>query len=126
MTFLLALFLALAKRRDDVLIFDNTGQKMRKVLDGYNIQFIDMAMTLMSGIVIVSYIMYCTSFDVMQRVHNDNLYLTALFVIIGIMRYMQLTFVEKNSGSPTKILLKDLMIQITVLLWLVSFGIILY
>ena len=99
---------------------------MRKVLDGYNIQFIDMAMTLMSGIVIVSYIMYCTSLEVLQRIHNDNLYLTALFVIIGIMRYMQLTFVEKNSGSPTKILLKDPMIQITVALWLVSFGIILY
>lgn len=126
MTFLLALFLALAKRRDDVLIFDSTGKKTRKVLDGYNIQFIDMAMTLMSGIVIVSYIMYCTSTEVLQRIHSEYLYLTALFVIVGIMRYMQLTFVEKNSGSPTKILLKDTMIQITVILWLVSFGIILY
>ena len=44
MTFLLALFMALAKRRDDVLIFMNTGTKMRKVIDGYNLQFLDGAM----------------------------------------------------------------------------------
>ena len=44
MTFLLALFMALAKRRDDVLIYLETGKKMRKVIDGYNLQFLDIAM----------------------------------------------------------------------------------
>ena len=54
MTFLLALFMALAKRRDDVLIFLNTGDKMRKVVDSYNLQFLDSAMAIMAAVVIVS------------------------------------------------------------------------
>ena len=126
MTFLLALFLALAKRRDDVLLFNNTGQKMRKVIDGYNLNFVDKAMTLMAGIVIVSYLMYCVSPEVISRTGSDKLYLTLIYVIIGIMRYMQITFVEELSESPTKILAKDRMMQIIILLWIVTFGIILY
>jgi len=126
MTFLLALFLALAKRRDDVLLFNKTGQKMRKVIDGYNLNFVDKAMTLMAGIVIVSYLMYCVSPEVISRTGSDKLYLTLIYVIIGIMRYMQITFVEEASESPTKILVKDRMMQIIILLWIVTFGIILY
>jgi decaprenyl-phosphate phosphoribosyltransferase len=48
MTFLLALFMALAKRRDDVLIYLETGEKMRKVVDGYNLQSLDAAMAIMA------------------------------------------------------------------------------
>lgn len=126
MTFLLALFLALAKRRDDILLFNKTGKKMRKVIDGYSLQFVDMAMTLMAGVVIVSYLMYCVSPDVIERTGSDKLYLTLTYVIVGIMRYMQITFVEEASGSPTKVLLKDGLIKIVILLWIITFTIILY
>ena len=126
MTFLLALFMALAKRRDDVLIFMNTGTKMRKVIDGYNLQFLDGAMMIMASVVIVSYTLYTTSSEVIQRVGSEYLYLTTLFVILGIMRYLQITFVLLDSGSPTKIILKDRFIQLTLLGWIVSFGLILY
>ncbi len=126
MTFLLALFLALAKRRDDVLLFLDTGKRMRKVIDGYNIQFIDTAMMIMASVVIVAYISYTTSPEVVQRLQNEHLYLTALFVIIGIMRYMQISFVKQDSGSPTKIILKDIFIQLTLVSWVVAFAWILY
>jgi 4-hydroxybenzoate polyprenyltransferase len=126
MTFLLALFIALAKRRDDVLIFLNTGKKMRKVIDGYNLQFLDGAMMIMGSVVIVSYILYTTSKDVTTKIHCDNLYLTALFVIVGILRYLQITFVEEDSGSPTKILVKDRFMQLTIIAWVASFVWILY
>ena len=126
MTFLLALFLALAKRRDDIVLYNKTGQKMRKVIDGYNLQFIDMAMTLMAGVVIVSYLMYCVSPDVIERTGSDKLYLTMIYVIIGIIRYMQITFVEEESGNPTKILLEDRLIKSVVILWVITFAIILY
>ncbi len=122
MTFLLALFLALAKRRDDVLLFLQTGKKMRKIIDGYTIQLIDGAMMIMASVVIVSYILYTTSAEVTQRLQTENLYLTALFVIVGIMRYLQISFVEENSGSPTKIILKDKFIQLTILAWGSSFA----
>jgi len=121
MTFLLALFLALAKRRDDVLLFLNTGKKMRKVIDGYSLQFIDGAMMIMASVVIVSYILYTTSAEVVLRLHTEYLYLTALFVILGILRYLQISFVEENSGSPTKIVLTDIFMQFTILAWAGSF-----
>ena len=126
MTFLLALFMALAKRRDDVLIYLDTGKKMRKVIDGYNLQFLDTAMAIMASVVIVAYTIYTTSVEVVERVHSEYLYLTALFVILGVMRYLQVAFVLKDSGSPTKIVLKDRFIQLTLLGWIISFAWILY
>ncbi|CAN2042196.1 decaprenyl-phosphate phosphoribosyltransferase [Candidatus Magnetomoraceae bacterium gMMP-15] len=126
MTFLLALFMALGKRRDDLLIFLNGGQKVRQVIDGYNLKLIDGAMIIMASVVIVAYILYTTSADVVQRFQNQYLYITAFFVILGIMRYLQIVFVEENSGSPTKIILKDKFMQITILTWILSFVWIIY
>jgi len=126
MTFLLALFMALAKRRDDVLIYLNTGQKMRKVVDGYNLRFLDTAMAIMASVVIVAYTIYTTSSEVVARVHSKYLYLTALFVILGVLRYLQITFVEEESGSPTKIVLRDRFMQFVLLGWIITFIWILY
>ncbi len=126
MTFLLALFMALAKRRDDVLIYMETGKKMRKVIDGYNLQFLDIAMAIMASVVIVAYTIYTTSTDIIEKFHSPHLYLTALFVILGILRYLQISFVYLNSGSPTRIVLKDRFMQLVLLGWVVSFVWILY
>lgn len=122
-TFLLALFLALAKRRDDCLLARD-GLKTRKNIDGYNLELVNAAMVLMAAVTLVSYIMYTVSPEVVLRFGSDYLYLTSLFVIVGILRYMQITFVEENSGSPTKLLLKDRFLQLTVLGWVMSFGLI--
>lgn len=119
-TFVLALFLALAKRRDDCLL-SLDGKKTRKNIDGYNLEMVNAAMTLMAGVTVVSYIMYTVSADVIQRLGTHNLYLTAAFVIIGILRYMQLTFVEHNTGSPTKLVLKDRFLQLVIIGWIGSF-----
>jgi decaprenyl-phosphate phosphoribosyltransferase len=126
MTFLLALFLALAKRRDDVLIFLETEQKSRRSIDGYNLAFIDSAMMAMAAVTIVSYILYTVSPDVITKFGTDKLYLTTAFVILGMMRYLQITIVEEKSGSPTEILFKDRFIQFTLLGWIFSFGILIY
>ena len=125
MTFLLALFLALAKRRDDVNLAAG-GLKTRKNIDGYNLEFVNAAMVIMASVVIVSYVFYTVSDAVQQRLNNEFLYLTVFFVILGVMRYMQITFVESNSGSPTKIVLKDRFLQLTIALWASSFGLIIY
>jgi len=126
MTFLIALFLAIAKRRDDVLHFMKTGTKMRKVVNGYNLKFIDSSMSVMSAVIIVTYLLYTSSSEVIERLDNEYFFATSIFVILGILRYMQITFVEENSGSPTKILLKDKFIISTVVGWLLSFALIIY
>ncbi|NNK87402.1 MAG: decaprenyl-phosphate phosphoribosyltransferase [Flavobacteriaceae bacterium] len=126
MTFLLALFLALAKRRDDVLHFLDTGAKMRKVIDGYNLKLIDAGMMIMASTVIVTYILYTTSTEVIARIQNEYLYLTSFFVILGILRYSQLSLLENNSGSPSKIILTDRFLILTILAWVFSFVWIIY
>lgn len=126
LTFLLALFLALAKRRDDVAIFVETGQKARKVVEGYNIEFLNSAMMVMASVVIVSYIMYTVSPEVVARLHSDKLYLTVGFVIMGLMRYMQHTFVKKDTGSPTEVLLRDGFLQLIIAGWLLTFILLIY
>jgi len=126
MTFLLALFMALAKRRDDVLIFLETGKKMRKVIDGYNLQFLDAAMAIMASVVIVAYTIYTTSTEVIEQFHSQYIYLTSIFVILGIMRYLQIVFVHLDSGSPTRIVIKDSFMQLTIGAWIISFALILY
>lgn len=122
-TFLLALFLAIAKRRDDVLLASQ-GKETRKNIDGYNLEFINAAMVFMAGVIVVAYILYTVTDEVTQRLGTNNLYLTSAFVVLGVMRYMQITFVEENSGNPTKILLKDRFLQITIVTWLISFYVV--
>jgi predicted DNA-binding protein with PD1-like motif len=99
---------------------------MRKVIDGYNLKFIDGSMMIMASVVIVAYLQYTTSPEVIERFNSQYLYLTSFFVIIGVMRYMQISFVEDNSGSPTKILLKDKFTIINILGWLASFVYLIY
>ena len=125
MVFLLALFLAFAKRRDDLtlLSFDHNP---RRSLDGYNLDFVNLTMVAMASVIIVSYILYTVSPEVVYKHGTDKLYLTTLWVIVGLLRYMQITFVEEKSGSPTLIALKDVLIQMVIVLWFLHFYLLLY
>ena len=60
------------------------------------------------------------------EIGSAYLYLTVFFVIMGILRYLQIAFVESNSGSPTKLLWHDRFLQFVILIWLLSFGFIIY
>ena len=126
MFFLLAFFMATAKRRDDILIKLQSGQDMRKSIKGYNLDFLNVVLSLLTAIIIVSYLIYTISPEVMEKWKTYRLYYTSLFVIAGLLRYLQITFVENNTGSPTKLLYKDRFIQVTLLLWILSFYIIIY
>ena len=126
MTFLLSLFIALAKRRDDVLIYLQSNQKMRPVIAGYSLPFIDNCMMIMAAVVTVSYLQYTTSTQVIERLGASYLYASSVFVILGIMRYLQIALVEQKSGSPTQIILKDRFIQFVLLGWTGFFVWVLY
>jgi len=122
-TFWLALFLALAKRRDEYLHYIN-GKKVRKNIDGYNLEMINAGMVLLATITVVAYIMYSVTPAVMEKMGSDKLYLTSIFVVVGILRHMQLTFVYEKSGNPTDVLLTDRFLQMVIALWLLSFYVI--
>jgi 4-hydroxybenzoate polyprenyltransferase len=126
MTFLLTLFIAFAKRRDDVIIYQNTGVQLRKNTNSYNLNFVNQVMTIIATIIIVAYIMYTISPEVTGRFHCRYVYVTAIFVLAGIVRYLQIALVDSQSDDPIKILLRDRFIQICVFAWLFSFLLIIY
>ncbi len=123
-TGLLALFLAIAKRRDDIV--KKLGSDHRKALDGYSRRFLDASLSLVLGSLLVAYLIYTTDTLVMERLGTDRLYYTAPFVAFGILRYLQITMVEERSGSPTLIVLKDRPIILCVLGWILTFGWLIY
>src|SRR5690606_10655504 len=125
MTFVLALFLAFAKRRDDVFNYVRTGVSARKNLDGYNLEFLNIVITSLATVVVVCYIMYCVSDEVIGR-FGEYVYVTSFFVILGVLRYLQLTFVWLISGSPTAVLLSNRFLQVIILGWIISFIGIIY
>lgn len=125
MTFLLSLFLAIAKRRDD-LILAESGLDVRKSISGYSLEFINGVMSIMSAVIIVSYLLYTLDPTVQAYYGSKNIYATTFFVLLGLLRYMQITFVEKKSGSPTEIVYKDRFLQVTLAAWIVTFVLFAY
>jgi 4-hydroxybenzoate polyprenyltransferase len=126
MVFLLALFMAIGKRRDDVLLKLSSGTDMRKSIKGYNLEFLNVVLALVCAVIVVAYFMYTMSPEVIRHMGTYRLYYTCLFVLAGILRYLQIIFVHSAAGSPTKILYKDRFIQISILLWITSFYLIIY
>ncbi len=125
LTFLLALILGLAKRRGEYVIAMGENN-FRKALEGYNLPFLDVGITVCSTVAIVAYLMYCFSPEVTERMGSSQIYFTAFFVILGILRYLQLTLVFNKTESPTRALLRDLFLQLVLLAWIGAFAWLLY
>lgn len=125
LTFLLALILALAKRRGE-FVLETGGGTSRRSLEGYNLPFLDASMVVCSTVAIVAYLMYCFSPEVTERIGSHHIYWTAFFAIVGILRYLQLTLVFNRTESPTWVLLHDVFLQMVLAGWLGCFVWLLY
>jgi decaprenyl-phosphate phosphoribosyltransferase len=123
-TFLLALFLAFAKRRDDLVL--GVDDEHRLSLAGYNLPFIDASLAIVLAALVVSYLLYTTQPENMARLGSDKLFLTAPFVIAGVLRYLQVTLVEHRSGAPTRLALSDRFLLLTILGWVATFAWLIY
>ncbi|QDP86337.1 decaprenyl-phosphate phosphoribosyltransferase [Chryseobacterium sp. SNU WT5] len=119
LTFVLALVLAIGKRRGELINAQISG-RTRKALDGYNVQFADIALSISCALAIVCYLMFTLSPEVQQRFHPRVFY-TVFFVVFAFLRYLQQTLVYNKTESPTKIIYKDRYIQVTLVLWLAAF-----
>lgn len=126
MVFLLAVFMALGKRRDDVLLKLSSGTDMRKSIKGYNLELLNTLLALVCAVIVVAYLMYTMDPRTVSHMGTTRLYYTCIFVFAGIFRYLSLIYISTDSGSPTKILYKDRFIQITLLLWIASYIVLLY
>ncbi len=123
-TGLLALFIALAKRRDDIV--RDLDADHRKSLGGYTLPFLDGCLMAVLSTLLVSYLIFTTDQAVMARLGSEKLYFTGPFVIAGVLRYLQLTIVYERSGSPTDLVYRDPGLQLSVAGWLATFIWLLY
>lgn len=119
LTFVLALVLAIGKRRGELINAQISG-KTRKALDGYNVQFADITLSISCTLAIVCYLMFTLSPEVQTKFHSRVFY-TVIFVVFAFLRYLQQTLVYNKTESPTKIVYKDRYIQVTIVLWVIVF-----
>ncbi len=125
-TLLLALFLGFGKRRHELVVLEEGAVAHRKILGKYSPYLLDQLIAVVTPSVLVVYMLYSFSTEVSLKLGTQNLFATIPFVVYGIFRYLYLIHKEEKGGSPTRVLIGDLPIMITVLLWLITSSLVLY
>ncbi|HPI33652.1 MAG TPA: decaprenyl-phosphate phosphoribosyltransferase [candidate division Zixibacteria bacterium] len=125
-TLLLALFLGLGKRRHELLYLDKEAQAHRKTLVMYSPYLLDQLIAVVTAAMLVIYMLYTFSTEVMHKLGTDKLFVTIPFVVYGVFRYLYLIHRKDQGGSPTRVLIDDRPILLTVMLWLVTASFVLY
>lgn len=125
-TLLLALFLGFGKRRHELVLLQDNATDHRASLGRYSPYLLDQLIGVVTASVVVMYMLYTFSSEVMVKLGTENLFLTIPFVVYGIFRYLYLIHKEERGGSPTKVLISDRPILINVILWLLTVIIVLY
>ncbi|MGD9764218.1 MAG: decaprenyl-phosphate phosphoribosyltransferase [Candidatus Binatia bacterium] len=125
-TFLLALFLALAKRRHELVLLEDNAHAHRAALREYSPYFLDQMISVVTASVVVAYAIYTVSPEVQHKLGTDKLYLTIPFVLFGIFRYLYLVHQREEGGNPTRLLLTDRPLLMVVVLWVATAAVLLY
>ncbi len=125
-TTLLALFLALSKRRHELVLLGENGARHRASLEYYSPYFLDQLIAIVTASAVMSYALYTLSADARTQFPGKHLALTIPFVIFGIFRYLFLVHQREKGGNPTRTLLTDTVLLSTVLLWAASVILIIY
>ncbi len=125
-TLLLAMFLGLGKRRHELVYLKDGADTHRKTLSMYSPQLLDQFIAVITSAIIVIYMLYSFSTEVMTKLGTTKLFITIPFVVYGVFRYLYLIYRKDRGGSPTHVFISDKPILITVFLWLITASIILY
>ena len=126
LTILLALFLALSKRRHELVLLANGATSHRRILAEYSPYLLDQMIAVVSASTIVAYAFYTVSPETVQKFGTDRLMLTLPFPLYGIFRYLYLVHLKEGGGSPADMLLTDRPLLLCVALWTVAVAIIIY
>lgn len=125
-TTLLALFLAMAKRRHELVLLREEATEHRQILKEYSPYLLDQMMGVVTATTVMSYALYTISEETVAKFHTANLIFTLPFVLYGIFRYLYLVHQKVEGGRPEEILLTDRPLLLTVLGWTVTVFIVLY
>ncbi|HTM25879.1 MAG TPA: decaprenyl-phosphate phosphoribosyltransferase [Vicinamibacterales bacterium] len=126
LTVLLALFLALSKRRHELVLLADGATGHRPILEEYSPYLLDQMIAVVTASTLISYVIYTVSPETVQKFHTDYLGLTLVFPLYGIFRYLYLVHRKEGGGSPADMLLNDRPLLACVALWAVAVAAILY
>jgi 4-hydroxybenzoate polyprenyltransferase len=121
-TILLALFLVLGKRRQELILLDRGAGEHRRILSEYSPQLLDQLITIVTSATIMAYSLY----TVQGPTGDQRLMVTIPFVLYGIFRYLYLVYVRGEGGSPEEVLLRDPHVRWCVILCMLTIGVVLY
>lgn len=127
-SFFLALFLILIKRKSELVMLENGAQAHRAVLANYSQELLDKFIFIVATITITAYLLYTMDIKVQAALHTDKILYSSIFVVLGIFRFIQLSQFKAfdGEGDPTTLLFKDRFTQINLILWMSSLIVILY
>jgi len=125
-TILLALFIALAKRRHELVLLADGAASHRPILDEYSAYLLDQMIAVVTASTLIAYIFYTISPETEQKFGTSWLGLTIPFPLYGIFRYLYLVHRREGGGSPSDMLLNDRPLLACVTLWVVAVVLIVY
>jgi 4-hydroxybenzoate polyprenyltransferase len=125
-TFLLALFLALSKRRHELVFLEGNAREHRAILAEYSPYLLDQMISVVTASCLVAYCFYTMAAETVEKYETDRLSWTIPFVLYGIFRYLYLVHRKEQGGSPTDVLLTDRPLLLDVALWAVAVVAIVY
>jgi 4-hydroxybenzoate polyprenyltransferase len=123
---LLALFLALSKRRHELVLLADGATGHRPILEEYSPYLLDQMIGVVTASTLVSYVIYTVSPETVQKFHTDYLGFTLVFPLYGIFRYLYLVHLKEGGGSPSDMLVNDRPLLACVALWAISVAAIIY
>jgi len=124
-TFLLSIFLALLKRRHELVTLGYEAGNHRKVLNDYSAYFLDQLVGVITAVTILSYMLWTIESSNIEK-YGIELLITFPFVLYGMFRYLYLVHKKNEGGDPTELIYKDYPLLISVGLWLVTVLFIMY
>ena len=125
-TILGALFLALSKRRHELVLLADDATSHRRILQEYSPYLLDQMISVVTASTLVAYAFYTVSPETVAKFGTDRLVWTLPFLLYGIFRYLYLVHQKEGGGSPTEMLLNDRPLLVCVALWAVTVAAILY
>ncbi len=123
---LLSLFLALSKRRHELILLEDDAIHHRKILFEYSPYLLDQMISVVTASTVITYTLYTVSEETITKFGTDRLKYTIPFVLYGIFRYLYLIHQKNEGGSPEKVLLNDLPLMVCLVLYGLTVGLILY
>ncbi len=125
-TILLALFLAMGKRRHELVLLDDEAKDHRPILKEYNPYFLDQMIAVVTASTVIAYCLYTISAETVAKFGTRDLLYTVPFVLYGIFRYLYLIHQRHEGGTPETLIIKDKPLLIDIFLWIGTAVFILY